>query len=184
MYNLSHGRRGPLVSLAIAVAALSACRSDVTVHPPPLAQRWVVQFAEPLDSWFEMSQPDIERYLVSGVSKVYFQTEYKYWIERRGVFRVLVPPYYPLKFHLEFELTSELLEKADTVRLNVEFNGARFGAFTYNESGRHHLEQAVKDHSLSWKRDSEIVIEVIAEHGRHWKSFELGLFVTSLGFRL
>lgn len=183
MRNFSHRVRC-LISWAVVAASLSACRSDVVVHPPPPEERWVSSFSAPLDSWFEMSQPDIKRYLVSGISKVNFQTEYKYWIERRGVFRVLAPPYHPLKFHLEFELTAELLRKAGTVRLNVEFNGVQFGTFTYNESGRHHLERVVKNHSLSWERDSEITVEVIVENGQPWKDFELGLFVTSLGFRL
>ncbi len=167
---------------AFLAAGLCACRDDVAVHPPPVEERWVSPFPEPLDSWVEMRWPDVERYLVSGVWEVHSDT--KRWVEKRGVFRVLVPPYYPLKFHLDFELTAGLVEKAGEVRLNIDVNGERFGTFTYDEPGRHRLEQAVKDGSFPWESDSEISIEVVPGRELPWKDFELGVLVTSLGFRL
>ncbi len=172
-----------VVGLKLFVTAvLCACRGDVVVHPPPAEERWVSPFPEPLDSWVEMRRPDIERYLVSGVWEVHSET--KRWVEKRGVFRILVPPYYPLKFHMDFELAAELVEKAGEVRLNIDVNGERFGTFSYDTPGRHRLEQAVKEGSLPWETDSEIAIEIIPAREHRWKDFELGFLVTSLGFRL
>ena len=134
-----------------------------------------------LDSWFEMSRPDADRYIVSGIREVHVQGQR--WVDRKGIVQVLAPPFFHLNLQLEFTLPEAVAKKAGEVTLKVALNDEAFGTFTYTESGDYEINKPVAADSLPWDRNTEISLEIEPSRDTNWEPFELGFLLESAGFR-
>ena len=173
--------RHRLLAVFTAVTAFLGCSREVVVHPPPPEERWVSPYPPALDSWVEMSQADVDRYILSGIREVH--VEGQRWVDRKGVVRVLAPPFLDLNFRLEFTLPGPVVMKAGEVTVKVAVNDEPFGTFTYTEAGDYEIQEPVAARSLPWDRNTEISLEIEPSSNSNWRPFELGFLIKSVGFR-
>jgi hypothetical protein len=130
----------------------------VEVAPPPPEERYQSSFPEPLGAFFEVTQPDADRYIVRGVHEQVLPRARRAGPEIE--IRALPPPYLDLRFALRFALRPEDFRTAGPMSVEVKLDGEPLVAGSFEGAGEHSLEQWLPREKVRWDGENAINIKI------------------------